>query len=116
MVAKFDDTGKLIVAKSLGTKFLDKVNSIQSLENGGCIVAASNRELLSPYSVGPAVLFKLDKNGNVIWSKKTPFISNSDYNAADFLDVHIDQDQNVFVIGNAGSQQKNTGKSQKMVF
>ena len=115
LVAKFDDTGKLIVAKSLGTKFLDKVNSIQSLENGGCIVAASNRELLSPYSVGPAVLFKLDKNGNVIWSKKTPFLSNSDYNAADFLDVHIDQNQNVFVIGNAGSQQKNTGNNLAMM-
>ncbi len=115
LVVKFDDTGKLLLAKSLGTKFLDKVNSIQSLENGGCIVAASYKELLSPYSVGPAVLFKLDKYGNVIWSKKTPFLSNSDNDVAEFFDVHIDQDQNVFVVGNAGSQQKNTGYALAMM-
>ncbi len=111
LVAKFNDTGKLLFSKSLGTKFTDQGVSIQSTISGGCFVLINCVEGCNPYCIGSSVLVKMNNAGNIVWSQKTPFLSNSIHNLSDFSDIYIDENSNVFILGNAGSQETNRSTS-----
>lgn len=111
LVAKFNDTGKLIFAKSLGTKFIDQGVSVQSTSSGGCFVLINCLEGCNPYCIGSSVLVKMNNVGNIVWSQKTPFLSNSIHSLSDFSDIYVDEYSNIFMLGNAGSQETNTATS-----
>jgi gliding motility-associated-like protein len=72
-IIKIDGTGNLVWQKCLGGSGGDQATSIQSLADGGCIIAgvedSKDGNVTNNHGIGDYWLVKLDKSGNIQWQK-----------------------------------------------
>lgn len=108
-VAKYDSTGKLIWAKSIGGKFKEEGYSVQTDDMGNVFVAGkfqdtgdfnpgSGQFLLKSNSlytwIWDAFVLKLDQNGNFVWAQSYG-ADNNDFSYS----LCLDKNNNVLVTG-----------------
>lgn len=108
-VAKYDTTGKLLWAKSLGGKFKEEGHSVQVDAMGNVFVSGKFQDtgdfnpgagqfLLksnSPYSgTWEIFVLKLDKNGNFVWAKS---YGSTDHDFS--YSLCLDKNNNVLITG-----------------
>ena len=93
-VSKFDDTGKFIVAKAIGSNSSETGYPIPIFptRDGGCLVAGRTN---SSYEL--ASISKIDKNGNLQWSRQSPAYQTGVYDA--FRGIHVDNKENILAVG-----------------
>ena len=93
-VSKFDDTGKLILSTAIGSSSSETGYPIPIFptRDGGCLVAG---RVNSAYELGS--LSKIDKNGNLAWSRQSPVYQTGVYDA--FRGIYVDENSDILVVG-----------------
>lgn len=94
-VVKFDSAGAIVWQKALGGTNDDDARSVQVTPDGNYVVAGMYK--VSGQYVD-AWLFKLDKNGKVLWQKK---VGGSGPDAAN--SVNVNKDQSILLAGYSSS-------------
>jgi len=93
-VSKFDDTGKFLLSTAVGSSSSETGYPIPiyPTSDGGCLVAG---RVNSVNELG--ALSKVDKNGNLAWSRQSPVYRTGVYDA--FRGIYVDENSDILVVG-----------------
>jgi|688.fasta_scaffold30844_2 hypothetical protein len=93
-VSKFDDTGKFLLSTAVGSSSSETGYPIPIFptRDGGCLVAG---RVNSAYELG--ALSKIDKNGNLVWSRQSPVYRTGVYDA--FRGIYVDENSDILAVG-----------------
>jgi hypothetical protein len=93
-VSKFDDTGKFLLSTAVGSSSSETGYPIPIFptRDGGCLVAG---RVNSAYELG--ALSKIDKNGNLAWSRQSPVYRTGVYDA--FRGIYVDENSDILAVG-----------------
>jgi hypothetical protein len=93
-VSKFDDTGKFLLSTAVGSSSSETGYPIPIFptRDGGCLVAG---RVNSAYELG--ALSKIDKNGNLAWSRQSPVYQTGVYDA--FRGIYVDENSDILAVG-----------------
>ena len=93
-LSKFNDTGKCLVTTALGSNASETGYPIPVFptRDGGCLIAGRNNATYELASIS-----KVDKNGQLRWTRQSPASRTGVYDA--FRGIHVDEGNRIFAVG-----------------